>query len=78
MISRYDAQEWLNSHAPGFRCSVCGGQNFGVAEDQLATTNSMKDKSGRIDYLSGFPLVVFTCGDCAQVVFFSAKQMGVL
>ena len=78
MISRYEIQEWLSSHAPELACPVCRGRSFNVTEDQLAMTNSIQDKNGRVNYLSGFPLVVLTCQDCAHVLFFSAKQVGLL
>lgn len=73
MVDSYRVQQWLSSRAPSFQCPVCGRRNFSVNE-QLAMTNSLQD-GGLVNYLSGFPLVVVTCQNCAHVTFFAAKQM---
>ena len=78
IVDRYQVQEWLTSHAPALQCPICSGRSFDVEENSLAMTNSLHDKGGPIDYLGGFPLVVLFCQTCAHVIFFSAKQMGVL
>jgi len=78
IVDRYQVQQWLTSHAPTLHCPICSGQSFSVEENSLAVTNCLHEKAGPTDYLSGFPLVVLSCQNCAHIMFFSAKQMGVL
>ena len=76
MVDAYRVEEWLRSRSKSVHCPCCGSQNFG-AEDMLAMTNSVEANTGRINYLRGFPLVVLICQDCAHVMFFGAKKMGI-
>ena len=78
IIDKYQVKQWMSSHAPMLRCPVCTRQNFSVDESSLAVTNTLHEKNGHVDYLTGFPLVVLTCQDCAYVLFFSAKQMEII
>ena len=73
MVDTYRVEQWLGSRAPSLQCPACGLRNFSVG-NILAMTNSLQD-GGHVDYVSGFPLVVVTCQNCAHVMFFAAKQM---
>lgn len=55
---------------------VSGGKGFAL-DETLAMTNTI-DENGRINHLSGFPLVAITCQNCAYVLLFAAKQVGVI
>jgi len=78
IVDRYQVQEWLTSRAQALQCPICSGRSFNVEENALAVTNCLHEKGGNTDYINGFPLVVLSCQTCAHVMFFSAKQMGVL
>lgn len=71
------AETWLRSRAPMIRCPACGGANFGVA-DMIAMTNSIDVDTSRVNYMAGFPLLLVTCSNCAAVLMFSAKQIGII
>ena len=71
-------QDWIKSRGIALRCPACGSQRgFGVA-DELAMTSMLSGETGRIDYLRGFPLLLVTCNNCAFVMPFAAKQLGVV
>ena len=74
-MDKQQAADWLKSHAPELKCAACGKNSFGV-DSPLAMTNQMDD-GGHINYLAGYPLVVVVCQNCAHVMFFAAKQMGI-
>lgn len=76
LVDTYKAQQWIRQKAFNMRCPVCQGQSFGV-DSVIAMTNSI-DENTRINYLSGLPLVPVTCGNCGHIMFFNAKQMGLL
>lgn len=77
MVDSYRVEQWLHSRSPSVRCPCCGERNFEVG-NILAMTNSIQDDTGRVNYLNGFPLVVVMCHNCAYVMFFAAKQMGMI
>lgn len=74
-MDRARAEQWIRTNAASLRCPVCGSNNFAL-DDTVAMTNSLQD-DGHVNYLSGIPLVFLACQNCAHVLFFSAKQMGV-
>ena len=69
------ALDWLKSHISVVKCAACGTGPLSV-NSPLAMTNQMDD-GGHINYLAGYPLVAVVCQNCAHVMFFAAKQMGV-
>lgn len=77
MVQPLQIEQWLRSHQVELSCPSCHQKNFSV-DQQLAMTNSIDENTTRINYLFGFPLVTLICNNCAHVMFFSAKQMGVL
>ena len=68
---------WLQEKAPRLRCPVCESQSFSV-DSTVAMTNSINPDGGRIDYMSGFPLIAVGCSNCGHVLFFNAKTVGVM
>ncbi len=75
-MDTYKAQQWLHSRAATLQCPACGQRNFNI-ENIVSMTNSLQE-GGHVDYLSGIPLVAVKCENCAHIMFFSAKQMGIL
>ena len=69
------AEIWLRTHGIS-ACPVCGQRSFSI-HDMVSMTNTLQD-GGHIDYLSGLPLTVVICNNCAYLMFFSAKLMGVV
>ena len=69
--------EWATVHAPDLRCPVCQERKFSV-DSTIAMTNAIDPANERINYMSGFPLLVVSCARCAHTLFFNAKAVGVM
>ena len=68
-------KEWIGSRTPQLQCD-CGAKTWSIAPE-LAFPLMADSKTGRINYLSGYPLVIVTCNDCGRALFFSAMKLGV-
>ena len=69
------AKEWITSHSPQLQCD-CGSRNWTVGPE-LAFPVMADSHTGRINYLTGYPMVVVTCNDCGRMLFYSAMKLGV-
>ena len=67
--------DWIRSHCAQLRCG-CDAMGWNL-EPELAFSLMADSQSGRINYLSGYPLVVLTCDNCGRTLFFNAIKLGV-
>lgn len=73
-MDAYKAEQWLRTRATSLHCPACGQKNFNI-ENTIPMTNTLQE-GGHVDYLNGCPLVAVICQNCAHVLFFAAKPMG--
>lgn len=69
------ARRWLVARGVATTCPLCKGADLRVSKDFFVTLGIQGD-SGAPDLGSGSKLVRVRCGQCAHVLFFHARQMG--
>lgn len=69
------AINWINSLAKNPMCPICGQHGtYRINDEVMAVFPVNGDKT---DFTRSAQLVIFTCGRCAHVRFFSAAMMGI-
>lgn len=68
-------RQWLKERTPHLRCFCCGAGGWTV-NPRVAMSSLWNPRSGRINYMEGYPVVVLQCDQCGHVLLFSAIAMG--
>lgn len=71
------ARKWLKDRGVSGRCPLCRSQDLKVSKD-FFTTLGIQGHNGAPDLGTGSLLVRLRCGQCAHLMFFHAKQMGLI
>ena len=69
------ARRWLQKRGVLTACPVCKSKDLRVSKDFFVTLG-IQGQTGAPDLGTGSLLVRLRCGNCAYVMFFHAKQMG--
>lgn len=71
------ARKWLQARGVSGACPMCKSKDLKVSKDFFVTLG-IRGETGAPDLGNGSPLVRIRCGQCAHIMFFHAKQMGLL
>lgn len=69
------ARRWLQARGVGGKCPICASKDLKVSKDFFVTLG-IRGETGAPDLGNGSLLVRLRCGQCAHIMFFHAKQMG--
>ena len=69
------ARRWLQARGVTGTCPLCGSKDLKVSKDFFVTLG-IRGETGAPDLGNGSLLVRLRCGQCAHIMFFHAKQMG--
>ena len=69
------ARRWLQARGIAGKCPLCGSADLKVSKDFFVTLG-IQGKTGAPDLGNGSLLVRLRCGQCAHIMFFHARQMG--
>lgn len=75
-------QDWIGKKCPGLTCPVCQGRQMDVADLTVAVCSPgyVAGAEARVNFGGSPPvmqMIPVVCQNCAYILFFSAKQMGV-
>ncbi len=71
------ARKWLKDRGVTGTCPLCQSADLKVSKD-FFTTLGIQSHTGAPDLGAGSLFVRLRCGHCAHLMFFHAKQMGLL
>lgn len=71
------ARRWLQARKVGDACPLCSGQDMKVSKDFFVALG-VQGHNGAPDLGQGSPMVRLRCANCAHVLFFHARQMGLV
>lgn len=66
-------KQWIYNRTQ-LQCPACEKRNFSI-ESKLAMTVTIDNETKRIDYLSGYPLIVVTCENCGYIIFLAPRRL---
>lgn len=69
------ARKWLQARGVAGKCPLCSSPDLKVSKDFFVTLG-IQGANGAPDLGTGSLLVRLRCGQCAHILFFHAKQMG--
>lgn len=71
------ARRWLQARGVGDACPVCRGTDMKVSKDFFVALG-IQAQNGAPDLGSGSPMVRLRCASCGHILFFHARQMGLI
>lgn len=71
------ARRWLQARGVASACPLCSSADLKVSKDFFVTLG-IQGGTGAPDLGSGSLLVRLRCGQCAHIMFFHARQMGLV
>lgn len=71
-------QDWLQETGrnKNHNCPWCGSNGW-IPQKELIFPVTIDGQTGRINHLAGIPMVGVICKECAYIMLFSAKRIGV-